>query len=79
MSKCKTISLKNTFVSFKTLILMLINRYLIILIYLSIITRIELYTTLSRLLEDKLMIKFMKISFQDTSDINKKFNFLYNL
>ena len=79
MSKCKTIFSKNIFVSFETSILMLINKYLIIFIHLWIITKIELYTTLSLFLEDKSIMKFMKISFQDTSDINKKFNFLYNL
>ena len=79
MLKCKTIYLKNTFINFETLILMLIDKYLIIFVHLSIITRIELYTILSRLLKNKLIMKFMKISFQDTSGIDKKFSFLYNL
>ena len=79
MSKYKMSFSKNTFVSFETSILMLINKYLIIFIYLLIITRIELYTILLRLLKDKSIMKFMKISFQDTSSINKKLSFLYNL
>ena len=61
ISKCKTIFSKNTFISFKTSILMFIDKYLIIFVHLSIIMKIELYTTLSRLLEDKSMMKFMKI------------------
>ena len=79
MLKCKTIFSKNTFVSFKTLIQMFVNKYLIIFVYLSIIIRIELYMTLSRLFKDKLIMKFIKYFFQNTSDIDKKLNFLYNL
>ena len=79
ISKCRTIFSKNTFVSFETLILMLIKKYLIIFVYLLIITKIELYTTLLRLLKDKSMMKFIKFLFQDISDINKKFNYSYNL
>ena len=79
MSKYETIFSKNTFVSFETSILMFTDKYLIIFIHLSIIMKIKSYTTLSRLLENKSMMKFMKISFQDTSSINKKLNFLYNL
>ena len=79
MLKYKTIFLKNIFISFETLTLMLTDKYLIIFVHLSIITKIELYITLSRLLENKSMMKFMKISFQDTSDINKKLSFLYDL
>ena len=76
MFKYKTISSKNTFVNFVTSILMIIDKYLIIFIHLLTITRIKLYMILSRLLDDKSMTKFIKISFQDTSDINKKLNFL---
>ena len=79
MLKRKTISSKNTFVSFETSILMLTNKYLIIFVHLSIITKIKLYTILSRLLKDKSIMKFMKISFQDTSNINKKLSFSYDL
>ena len=75
MSKCKTIFSKNTFVNFATSILMIIDKYLIIFIHLSTITRIKLYIILSRLLDDKSMTKFIKISFQDTSDINKELSF----
>ena len=79
MSKYKTILLKNIFVNFKILILMLIDRYLIIFIYLSTITKIKLYTTLLRLLKDKSIIKFMKISFHNILNINKRFSFSYDL
>ena len=79
MLKYKTIFSKNTFVSFETLILMFTDKYLIFFIHLLIITRMKLYTTLSRLLKVKSIMKFMKISFFNTSNINKKFNFLYNL
>ena len=75
MSKCETIFSKNIFISFETSILIFINKYLVVFLHLLIITKIELYMILSRLLEDKSMIKFMKISFQDTLNINKKFNF----
>ena len=77
--QCKTIFSKNTFVSFETLILMLTDKYLIIFVHLLTITRIKLYTTLSRLFEDKSIMKFMKISFQNTSNIDKKLSFLYDL
>ena len=60
MSKRKTISLKNIFVNFATLILMIIDRYLIIFMHLSIITRIASYTISSRLLDDKSIMKFIK-------------------
>ena len=79
MLKYRTIFSKNTFVNFETSILMFIDKYSIIFIHLSIIIRIELYMILSRLLENKSMMKFMKISFKDILDINKKFNSLYNL
>ena len=79
MLKYKIIFSKNTFISFETLILILIDKYLIIFIHLSIITKIKSYTTLSRLFESKLIMKFIKISFQDILDINKKLSSLYNL
>ena len=79
MSKCKRIFSKNTFLSFKTSILMFTDKYLIIFVHLSIITRIKLYTILSRLLKNKSMMKFMKISFQNISDISKKLSSSYNL
>ena len=79
MSKCKTIFSKNIFVSFEISILTFINKNLIIFVHSSTITRIELYITLSRLRKNKSMMKFIEISFQDTSDINKKFSFSYDL
>ena len=54
---------------------MIIDKYLIIFVHLSTITRIELYTILSRLLDGKSMMKFIEIFFQNTSDIDKEFNF----
>ena len=74
MPKYKTIFSKNSFVSFAASILMIINNYLIIFIHLLIITRITLYMTLLRLLDDKLIIKFIKIAFHDTLDTDKEFS-----
>ena len=76
MSKYKTIFSKNTFVDFATSILMIINKYLIIFVPLLIIIRIILYITLSRLFNGKSITKFIKISFQNTSHINKELSFL---
>ena len=74
--KYKTFFLKNSFVSFATLILMIIDKYLIIFIHLSTITKIALYKIFLRLLENKSIIKFMKISFHNTLNINKEFSSL---
>ena len=74
--KRKTIFSKNSFINFATSILIIINKYLIIFVHLSIIIRIALYITFSRLLDDKLIIKFIKISFQNTLSTDKEFSFL---
>ena len=76
MLNCKTIFLKNNFVSFATSILMIINKYLIIFMHLLIITRIILYTTSLHLFNNKSKIKFIKKKFHDTSDTDKEFSFL---
>ena len=75
MSKHKTIFLKDNFINFATSILMIIDKYLIIFMHLSIITKIALYTTFLRLLDNKSIMKFIKISFHDTSDTDKEFSF----
>ena len=77
--KRKTIFLKNNFVSFAASILMIIDKYLILFVHLLTITRIALYTNLSRLLNDKSIMKFIKKNFQNISDTDKEFNFLQNL
>ena len=64
MLNYKIIFLKKTFVSFAILILIIIDKYLIIFVYLSIITEIKLYIILLRLLDDKSMIKFIKKFFK---------------
>ena len=79
ISKYKTIFLKNIFVNSATSILMIINKYLIIFVHLSTITKIKLYMILSRLFDDKSMTKFIKIFFQNTLNINKEFNFFQDL
>ena len=76
ISKCKTTFSKKNFISFAILILIIIDKYLIIFLHLSIIMKIALYMMFSRLLNNKLIMKFIKISFHDTSDTNKKLNFL---
>ena len=53
------IFLKNIFVNLATSILMIINKYLVICIYLSIITKVKSYMILLRLLDGKLMTKFI--------------------
>ena len=63
MSKHKIIFSKNNFVSFAASILMIIDRYLIIFMHLSIITKIALYIILSRLFDDKSIMKFIKVFF----------------
>ena len=76
MSKRKTISLKNKFINFATSILMIIDKYLIIVVHLSTIMKIASYTTSSRLLDNESIIKFIKNFLHDTSDTGKEFNFL---
>ena len=76
MSKRKTIFLKNSFVNFATSILMIIDKYLVIFMHLLTITKIMSYTISSRLLDDKSIIKFIKISFQNISGTDKKLNSL---
>ena len=75
ISKRKTIFLKNSFVSFAASILIIIDKYLIIFVHLSTMTKIVLYITFSRLLDDKSIIKFIKIFFYDISGTNKELDF----
>ena len=59
---------------------MIIDKYLIIFVHLSIIIKIKLYTTLSRLFNGKSITKLIKTFFQNILNINKKLNFykIYN-
>ena len=74
MSKRKTIHSKNNFVNFATSILMITDRYLIIFMHLLTITRIALYITFSRLLDGKSIMKFIEITFHNTSGTDKELN-----
>ena len=76
ISKYKTIFSKNNLVNFATSILIIIDKYLIIFVHLSTITKIMSYMTFSRLLDDKSIIKFINISFHDTLGTDKEFNSL---
>ena len=58
---------------------MITKIYLIILIQRFIIIRIKSYTISQRLLENKLVTKFMIIFFHEIFVIDKNFNFLYDL
>ncbi len=79
VSKRKTILSKNTFASFAILILIVIDIYLIIFVQQSTITKIELYTILRRLLDDKSVTKFIVIFFYSFFATDKNRNLLYNL
>ena len=74
--KHKTIFLKNSFVNFMTLSLMIIDKYFVIFVHLLTIMKIASYMMLSRLLDNKSIMKFIKISSHDASDTNKEFNSL---
>ena len=63
MSKRKTIFSKNNFVDFAASILMITDRYLIIFVHLLTIMKIVLYTTSPRLLDNKLIMKFINFFF----------------
>jgi len=71
VSKRKTILSKNTFVSFIISILVITNIYLIIFVQQSTITKIELYTILRRLLNNKSITKFIIIFFYNFFATNK--------
>ena len=79
VSKRKTILSKSIFTSFATLILVITSIYLIIFVQRSTITKIKLYTTLRRLFNDKLVTKFIIISFYNFFTINKNRSLLYDL
>ena len=78
MSKRKTIFLKNIFVSSATSIILITNIYLIILMHLSIIIKIESYTISRRLLIDKLVTKFINIFFHDFVETDKNLSSSYD-
>ncbi len=79
VSKRKTILSKNIFASFAILILIITNIYLIIFVQQLTITKIELYITLGRLFNNKLVTKFIIIFFYNFFVTNKNRNLLYNL
>jgi len=79
VSKRKTILLKNIFASFAISILVITNIYLIIFVQQLTITKIELYTTLRCLLNDKLITKFIIIFFYSFFATSKNRSLLYNL
>jgi len=79
VSKRKTILSKNIFASFAILILIITNIYLIIFVQQLTITKIELYITLRRLFNNKLVTKFIIIFFYNFFVTNKNRNLLYNL
>ncbi len=68
----------NTKANSLAVIVLFIIIYLINFVNLFIIIRIELKAVLSLILEDKLIIKFIMISFHEIERRNSNYNALYN-
>jgi len=79
VSKRKTILSKNIFASFAISILVIIDIYLIIFVQQSTIIKIELYTTLQYLFDNKFVTKFIIFFFYNFFATSKNRNLLYNL